>query len=234
MILNRYRIYLQKVAGVMILAVAQTKGGVGKTTLAINIAIERVRCGHDVLLVDADDQRTASDFTALREQEVGATGYTAVELSGAAVRTQVLKLAPKYDDVVIDVGGRDTASLRAALTVADVALTPFLPRTFDVWTLGKMAELIEEARIYNDRLRAFAALNMCDPAGSDNVAAAEALRGNEQIAYLNAPVGRRKAFANAAALGRGVLEMERRDSQACGELSYLASKLFTTDIARVA
>lgn len=210
----------------MILAVAQTKGGVGKTTLAVNIAIERLRLGRDVLLVDADDQRTASDFTALRQDLNGSTGYTAIELSGAAVRAQVLKMAPKYDDVVIDVGGRDTASLRAALTVADVVLAPFMPRTFDVWTLGKMAELVAEARIYNEGLRAYAVLNLCDPMGGDNMAAADALKGNPEILYLNAPVGRRKAFPNAAAVGKGVVEMERRDSKACGELSYLVAKAF--------
>jgi cellulose biosynthesis protein BcsQ len=50
----------------MIIVLAQTKGGVGKSTLAINLAIARARQGADVLLVDADEQATAADFTALR------------------------------------------------------------------------------------------------------------------------------------------------------------------------
>src|SRR5690349_5601893 len=106
----------------MILVVGNTKGGVGKTTLAINIAIARSAAGRDILLVDGDEQGTAVTFSDLRADKIGSTGYTAVTLAGAALRTQVLQLAPKYGDIVIDVGGRDTGSLRAALTVADTLL----------------------------------------------------------------------------------------------------------------
>ena len=72
----------------MIVILAQTKGGVGKSTIAVNLAVERSRSGRDVLLVDADEQATASDFTALRTEQIGRPGYTAVALSGAAVRTR--------------------------------------------------------------------------------------------------------------------------------------------------
>jgi hypothetical protein len=96
----------------MILTVGNVKGGVGKTTLAVNIAISRALAGRDVLLVDGDEQGTAVAFTDLRAGALGAPGYTAVILQGAALRTQVRQLAAKYDDIVIDVGGRDTGSLR--------------------------------------------------------------------------------------------------------------------------
>lgn len=211
----------------MILTLAQTKGGVGKTTLAINLAIERAtRGGRDVLMVDADDQGTAADFSALRAEVKGETGYTAVQLAGAAVRSQVLAMRAKYDDVIIDAGGRDTLGLRAALTVADVALVPFQPRSFDVWTLSKVSELIAEARISNPGLRAYAIINCADPQGGDNADAAEALADNGDIEYLDAPIGRRKAFPNAASGGLSVLEVPRPDHKASNELRYLADRLF--------
>jgi chromosome partitioning protein len=125
----------------MIVVLAQTKGGVGKSTLALNLAIARARAGADVLLVDADEQATATDFTALRTERLGSPGYTAISLTGAAVRTQILRLSPKYQDIVIDAGGRDTAGLRAVLTVCDTALVPFQPRSFDLWTLEKILSL---------------------------------------------------------------------------------------------
>ena len=112
----------------MILTIGNIKGGVGKTTLAVNLAILRALAGRDVLLVDGDEQGTAVSFTDLRNEELGAPGYTAVSLQGAAVHTQVRQMASKYDDIVIDVGGRDTGSLRAALTVADRLLVPVQPR----------------------------------------------------------------------------------------------------------
>jgi len=101
--------------------------------------VARSVAGSDLLLVDADEQATASDFTAIRTEKLGSPGYTAIQLSGSAVRTQVLQLAAKYDDIIIDAGGRDTSGLRAALTVANVAVVPFQPRSFDIWTLDKVA-----------------------------------------------------------------------------------------------
>jgi chromosome partitioning protein len=138
----------------MILAVSNTKDGVGKTTLAINLAIARASTGKDVLLVDGDEQHTAITFTELRTEQLGAPGFTAVSLQGAALRTQVRQLAPKYDDIIIDVGGRDTGSLRAALTVAHTLLIPVQPRSFDIWVVDHMADLIKEAREINADLRA--------------------------------------------------------------------------------
>lgn len=58
----------------MILVCGGIKGGVGKTTLATNIAVMRAAEGKDVLLVDADDQGTASDFTAIRNETLESRG----------------------------------------------------------------------------------------------------------------------------------------------------------------
>jgi chromosome partitioning protein len=80
----------------MILVCGGIKGGVGKTTLATNMAVMRANDGNDVLLVDADDQGTASDFTAIRNEamaERGGAGYTSIKLHGAAVRSEVTRMA---------------------------------------------------------------------------------------------------------------------------------------------
>ncbi len=101
-------------------------------------------------------------------------------------------------------GGRDTGSLRAALTVAHVLLIPVQPRSFDVWALDQMAALVGEAREVNDGLRALAA----------------------GIETLDLMIVRRKAFPNAAAQGRGVVEQPHRDPKAVEELNALASAAF--------
>lgn len=211
----------------MIIVVGGIKGGSGKTTVATNLAVMRAREGHDVLLVDADDQETASDFTMLRnERAAGEAAYTSIKLSGQAVRTETLRLAGKYDDIVIDTGGRDTTSQRAALTVAEVLLVPFVPRSFDVWTLEKVSELAGEMRLANPDLQAYVFINRADPAGRDNEEAAEALRDTDGLTFIATPLGTRKAFGNAASQGLVVSELRPQDAKATQEIETLYRYLY--------
>ena len=107
----------------MIITVGGIKGGSGKSTVATNLVVLRSLEGRDVLLVDADTQTTSSDFSLQRNNKTdGNAGFTCIKLAGQAVRTETLRLADKYQDIIIDTGGRDTTSQRAALAVSDVLL----------------------------------------------------------------------------------------------------------------
>lgn len=204
----------------MLYLIGGIKGGSGKTTVATNLAVGLALAGRDVLLVDADDQETATDFCEWRNQRTeGNAGFTAIQLSGQAARNEILRLAEKYQDVVIDTGGRDTNSQRAALTVADVYLVPFNPRSFDLWTVSKVDRLVEEAQHLNPNLKAYAFLNRADARGSDNDDAAQALREITTLIYLASPLGNRKAYANAAAQGMGVMELQPEDKKASAEFA---------------
>ena len=212
----------------MILTVGNTKGGVGKTTLALNIAIARALAGRDVWLIDGDRQGTAQDAIAIRAHRGYAPGIAcAAYPDGPLLRAQVQQQAHKFDDIIIDAGGRDSTALRAALTLSDVLLIPFQPRSFDVWSLGQIVALIDEARSVRDGLRACAVLNCADPgeASTDNAEAAEAAADFPQIELLPVPLRRRKSFANAAGQGLSVLELKPVDRKACEELNALLSIL---------
>lgn len=211
----------------MIVTIGGIKGGSGKTTVATNLAIMRAAVRRDVLLIDADDQETATDFTALRtERRAAGAGYTGIKLTGPAVRSETLKLKDKYQDIVIDTGGRDTSSQRAAMAVSDVLLIPFVPRSFDIWTIEKVAELVEEMRAANPTLRAHTFLNRADARGSDNEDAAEVLEDSSTLHLLSAVIGQRKAFGNAAAEGLAVTELRQSDPKAIEEITALYQLVF--------
>jgi chromosome partitioning protein len=97
------------------------------------------------------------------------------------------------------------------------------PRTFDVWSVEQMAELVREARAVNERLRALAVLNAADAAGKDNDEAAVAVAETDGITCLDVRVVRRKAFPNAAATGRSVVEQAGQDPKAAAELAALVA-----------
>lgn len=106
------------------------KGGAGKSTTAANLAARRATDGYDVLLVDGDDQETTTLWASTRSENFpeGSKNLTCIQLRGRAARDEVLKLSERYQDIIIDVGGRDTTTQRAALTIANILLLP-MPTT---------------------------------------------------------------------------------------------------------
>jgi chromosome partitioning protein len=210
----------------MIYTVGGIKGGSGKTTIATNLTVFLLQQGRDVILVDADDQESATDFTAFRHQSLdGELGYTAVKLTGRELHANVARLATKYDDIVIDTGGRDTVSQRSALTVSHAYLVPFAPRSLDIWTLRKVENLIAEVMPFNPSLRCLTFINKADARGTYKEEAGDLLRESTHLHFLNTSVGNRISFANAAAAGLGVLEMKPGDEKAILEINELSKQV---------
>jgi chromosome partitioning protein len=207
----------------MIFTIGGIKGGTGKTTIATNLAVWLSQKGADVLLVDADEQESSSDFTAWREEtKKGKLGYTLVQLNGPTVRRQIEQLRPKYDHIVIDTGGRDTASQRAALFISDVYMIPFAPRSYEIWTLSKVQVLLNEIQgSRSTPLYVYSFLNKADTRGADNAEATEVLSESRELNFIDYAVINRKAFATAASKGLSVFEMTPSDEKAVAELESL-------------
>jgi len=213
-----------------VIVVANTKGGVGKTTVALQIAIARAMAGQDVWFVDGDRQQTGLGALTLREtQKVKAKLSCAAFPNATLLGKQVQIQADKYDLVVIDVGGYDSAAMRTALFVADLLLIPFQPRSFDTWAIAPMTTLLEEIGTQRRQpIPAYAILNCADPASNsaDNREAVQALDGNEYIQYLDTPLCRRKAFATASGFGMSIAELKVKDDKAISELNALLVAIF--------
>lgn len=213
----------------MILTVGNTKGGVGKSTLAIQIAIHRAIAGRDVWLIDGDRQGTSQIAISNRTETGKAPSIACAQYTeGPALRGQVAHQASKFQDIIIDVGGRDSGTLRAALLLTDVLLIPFNPRSADVWALDDIAGLVAEAHDIRDDLTVCAILSRADHSGrrTDNDAAAEAVERLPHLSYLNTPIANRQAFADSVGLGLCVKEMKRKDPKAIAELDALVDALY--------
>lgn len=192
----------------MKLVIGGIKGGTGKTTLATNLAYMRSATGKRVLLVDADEQKSASAWS---DQRVGMkidTQWTTIQLSGMYLFSDLEKLAKNYDDVIVDTGGRDNSSQRSALTIADVFLMPFRPKAFDIWTLGSIRKLLCEVVATNPRLKPLAILNQSEANSQADIEEAKAIISEcRELTCLPMVIGARKSFGNAATEGLSVMEL---------------------------
>src|SRR6185436_6437893 len=210
----------------MKLVVGGVKGGTGKTTISTNLAVMRASMGKKVLLVDGDEQKSTSIWANQRDVLGIKTTWSTVPLAGKDIFYQVPRMQHDYDDIIIDVGGRETRSLRAAVSIADIFLVPFKPRSLDIWTLGDVKSVIAEMRPANPNLIVYAVINQADSKGSDNEGTLSILQECEEIKCLPITIGSRKAFANAASDGLGVTEMKNPDRKAVLEIQMLHDMIY--------
>ncbi|MGL4445222.1 MAG: ParA family partition ATPase, partial [Alsobacter sp.] len=203
------------------------KGGVGKTMLTLHVAGEWASKGRRVLLIDADPQGSALDWSQQRAREGLPRLFGVIGLARDTLHSEAPELARDADHVVIDGPPRVASLMRSALLAADLVLIPVQPSPFDGWASAEMLSLLGEARIYRPQLAARFVLNRC---GARTVIARETAEtlADHDPPVLTSTVGQRVTFADAARSGRLVSEINER-SPAAREITALC-----TEVGRIA
>ena len=207
----------------MIVALLNQKGGVGKTTLALHLAGVWATAGHRVLLVDADPQGSALDWSQARAANAAQRLFGVVGLARETLHREIPDMARSVDHVVIDGPPRVTGLARSALLACDLVLIPVQPSAMDGWASQEMVRLVEEARLYRPNLKARFVLNRCAPRTLLARDTALALSHSEP-ASLAAKIGQRIIYAQAAGLGRLAFELEA-EGPAAAELAQWAAEV---------
>ena len=212
----------------MIILFGGEKGGTGKTSLTVNLAAMRARAGYDVLLVDADRQESAAAWSAVRDQAGVEPRVPVVQKFGSSLAQEVKGLAEKYQDVIIDTGGRDSTELRAALVVADRFFVPIRPSQFDLWALEKVTVLVEECRPINPNLEAIVLVNLASthPRVEELAETREYLDELDGVSLARTVLRERIAFRRAARDGLAVVELRPADPKATAEMESLYAEVF--------
>jgi chromosome partitioning protein len=204
----------------MIISFLNQKGGVGKTTLAVNVAACLTRAGGRVLLIDADPQGSSLDWAAAR---VGEPLFSVVGLPRPTIHKEIARIGQGFDHIVIDGPPRVTELARSAILAADVVLIPVQPSPYDIWAADEVVKLIQDAQIYRESLKAVFAVNrkIANTAIGRDV-------GDALSAYplptLKASITQRVVFAEAAARGLAVHEVDQNGA-ATAEIEALVTEL---------
>ena len=188
-----------------VIAVAQRKGGAGKSTLAATLATALAGSGARVALLDTDPQKSLVRWHAQRQSALAQAAALAFEEpSGWRVPAALDRLRRTHDYVIVDTPPHDDTDARLAIRGADLALVPLQPSHADLWaseaTLGIAAAEKRAVRLVLNRVPPFGRL-------LDQIKAELAARG---LPLLGPMLGNRNAFPTAFARGLGVTEAAPR------------------------
>lgn len=212
----------------MIVLIGSEKGGTGKTTLAVNIAVALAAAGRDVVLVDADPQASAARWAERRsEQQSDRPPVHCVQRTGNVYKT-IVDLAGRYAEVIVDAGGRDSHELRSAMLAAHRVLVPARPSQLDLEAALHVDELAQAASASRtDGGPALTAvLSQCPThhMNSETEAARGYLEQFTSMRLATSRVSERKAFRDAITAGLGVIEIDNR--AAADEIQALVSEIY--------
>lgn len=202
-----------------VITIAQQKGGSGKTTLAVNLAVAFAKAGKSVALMDTDPQGSAGRWFMTRIEDGAEPELEFSTASAWGVTYEVRKLAKAHDIVIIDTPPKADSDLRPAMRASDLVLVPVATSHLDLWA-------VEVVLYLADRENKPAMIVMTRNRAGTRLAADVA----EKAAELDASVAQ-TAIANrvvyAETLGQGKAALEARKGPAHKEVSSLLQEVET-------
>lgn len=216
----------------MLYLIGHTKGGVGKTTIATNIATVLAKEGARVCLVDADEQLHANRFCTRRLEYAPNAPRIDCHVMDGGLHKRLLALRRRYDHVIVDAGGADSEELRSAARTVDVMLAPFSPSQNELDAFGMLKEkVVSPAYDYNPGLCVVALPNKIETHAKrqNRLPAARDFVEGKGFTVLGCRLSLRASpYQRTAELGQGIGELG--DAQAYAELLAVLGE--THELAR--
>ena len=203
-----------------IIAVAQQKGGAGKTTVAAHLGMAWAGKGKQVVFFDVDPQQSLTAWYNLRHETVGETpGLTFSAFDGWKASAEIGRAKRSADVIVIDSPPHAETAARVAIREADLVVVPAQLSPMDIWAMRSTLELAEKAK--SDFL---VVLNRVPPRSRVADDLRESLKA-DKIPLAKTTLGNHTAFAASLMAGKGVTEMQPH-SVAAKEISALAAEVW--------
>ena len=206
----------------MILTIAHQKGGVGKSTIAFNLAIEieRQSLFPRIQVVDLDLQKSLLFANQIRKQNlIGLNFIDSVNLN------QIIKSSEKNTLTLVDCGGFDSAHTRVAIIGADTVIIPISNKPFEIAGLKKFEETLKELEhIKKEKINAKVIFNKIDPRVKRLENFEKFIKASQMFEILDTRIAQRSDFIKSLELGKSVVEYNHK-SKASQEIQQLISEL---------
>ncbi len=208
-----------------VFSVANQKGGTGKTTLSMNLAAGLSRRGR-TLIIDADPQGSAGQWAGLSSDE--RPFPTSVISIASNLAREVSRMRQDYQYLVIDCPPTlETGVAQGAMTVSDKILIPILPSPVDLWASVRLANAIEQVKMYNPKLLPYILVNQLEPRNAISRGMSQAL-AEFDIPSLQSCLRRRAVYRNSALEGASVYCMGKRGESAVQEIESLIEEILAS------
>jgi chromosome partitioning protein len=203
----------------MIISFVNQKGGVGKTTSAINVAASLNRRNYKIGFIDADPQGSATQWHALEDNNA----FEIMHHPEPLAREDIQELSQKYDYLVIDAPPAIGSITKSILAVADLSIIPLSPSSLDFWSCKKTLEMVDGAREENPELDVKLLINRRIP-GTRIGRQARDLMAEFNVDILDSELCQRVAFIDAMTSGVSVMQYAP-DSKAANEVENLCDEI---------
>ena len=176
-------------------------------------------------------QGSAGYWTTSRAENGIKPRVACIQKFGKGLQGELQDLAGRYQDIIIDAGGRDSVELRSAMVVAHKAYVPIQASQFDIWTLAQMNDLIVTAQGFNPNLCAWVVINRgsTNPFVTETAEAVEILGDFKHLGLATSVVRDRIAYRKAVRDGLSVVEMKPSDAKASREMTEFYIEVFNDD-----
>jgi len=195
-----------------VISFVNQKGGVGKTSLALNLAASFAQGGDQVLFIDADPQMSSLDWSTVRTRP---PLFNVVSMPRNTLHSQLPTLSVNYQWTIIDGPPLAGDVAKSALLASDLVVIPVQPSGADKWSTKKILDLIVEARFYKPNLNAVIAVNrkiVGTAIGKSFAADFEA--DYPGFPVLDTEIGQYVAFAESLTTGATVFELDPKGAAA--------------------
>jgi chromosome partitioning protein len=188
----------------MIIGLLNQKGGVGKTTVTLNLAAYFAREGYRTLVVDADPQGSAMSWSSARES---LALFPVIGMATPTLHRDLPAVAADYAVTLIDGAPRVNDLGRSAILASELVIIPITPSPFDVWAADQTVRLVQEAQQFKENIRAVFTVNRRVVNTAIGRDVADAFAGSA-FPVLPTPLSQRVIFAESAAQGLTVFEID--------------------------